>query len=100
MERQRRPTLPRRAQRVNRPGTAGGWVTAHMLGGKAVKQRVLGRVHRHQLALKMGGQLGDGQALRCQLASWPVTSSQQVWLSAAWARSNTRASQVGICTPL
>ena len=43
-------------------------VAPHLGRGKAVKARVVGRVHRHQLALQMGGQLGDLQPVASQNA--------------------------------
>ena len=47
---------------VHRPGLAGLGIAAHGGGDPAVEHLVIGRVHRHQLALHVGGQLGDLQA--------------------------------------
>ncbi|MDT4857327.1 hypothetical protein FQZ97_917480 [compost metagenome] len=48
---------------LHRPGLAGLGVLVHGFGGEAVKRFVVGRVHRHQLPLQVGAELGDGDAV-------------------------------------
>ncbi|MCY1363630.1 hypothetical protein D9M69_503990 [compost metagenome] len=48
---------------LHRPGLAGFGFLAHGVGGEAVKRFVVGRVHRHQLPLQVGAELGDGDAV-------------------------------------
>ena len=81
-----RPFLPRRR------------IAAHLRRGEAVEQLVVGRMDGDELALEMGRKLGDLDAVLASDALAPRRNSP--WLSAALSRSNRRASQVGICTPL
>ena len=51
---------PRRQQHLlHRPGSAGGRVVANLGGREAVEGDVVGRMHRDQLPLQVGGQLGQ-----------------------------------------
>jgi hypothetical protein len=47
---------------LDRPCLTRRRIAAHMRRGKAIELRIEGRMHRHQLALQMGRQLGDLQA--------------------------------------
>ena len=81
---------PLPAARSGLPRTSGA--------AKPSNSRVVGRMHRDQLALEMGRQLGDLQPVLAPGAERPHRNRS--WLSAACSRSNSRPSQVGIWTPL
>ena len=53
---------------LDRPGLALGGLAAHLGRGEAVERRVIGRMHRDQLALQVGRQLGDLDAASRQRA--------------------------------
>jgi len=60
--------LGRQQQLLHRPGLAGGRIAALVRRRKAVEQAVVGGMDRDQLALQVGGQLGDLQAMPGQHA--------------------------------
>ena len=49
---------------VHRPFLPGFWIAVHFGCGKAIHELIIDRMHRNKLALKVGGQFGDGQAMR------------------------------------
>ena len=53
---------------VHRPFLPGLGIAAHRRRGKAVERLVIGRVHRDQLALKMGRELGHFDPVRGRLS--------------------------------
>ena len=71
MRRQSQPARGTRSalQLVSGPGLARCRLTAHMSCGETVKQRIVCRMHRHQLSLQMRRQFGNLQAMRGQQAA-------------------------------